>query len=109
MLDIVADAVRWRLPEARWSDVEELMDALHKAVRTGQQDAVEQALGTLELVAPLRITPIGGEARIAATRRLRQLSEQVVHDIGEGLGTAPERDKGDDRRPANGYGDGVGR
>lgn len=85
------------------------MDALHKAVRTGRQHAVEQALGTLELVAPLRITPIGGEARIAATRRMRQLSEQVVHDIGEGLVTATERDKDDGKGPANGSGDGVGR
>lgn len=85
------------------------MDALHEAVRTGQQQAIEQILGTLELVAPLRITPIGGEARIAATRRMRQLSEQVVHDIGEGLAAPTELDKSDGERPANGGGDGVGR
>ena len=108
VLDIISDAVQWRLPEERWADVEELVQALHEALRIGEPDEVETALAKLELAAPLRITPISGDPTRPATHRLRNLAKQVVHDLGEGLGPDARR-PGDEQRNENGSGDGVGR
>jgi hypothetical protein len=108
VLDILSDAVQWRLPEVRWAGVEKLVQALHEALRAGDVAAVEAKLGDLELAAPLRITPIGGEPAGPATRRLRNLAEQVVRDLGEGLGPdddGPANDQGD----RDGSGAGAGR
>lgn len=108
VLDILSDAVQWRLPEVRWPGVEKLVQALHEALRAGDVAAVEARLGDLEFAAPLRITPIGGEPAGPATRRLRNLAAQVVHDLGEG--PEPDDDEpADDRRDGDGSGAGAGR
>jgi hypothetical protein len=109
VLDIVSDAVQWRLPEARWAEIEELVQALHEALQTSDLQAVGQALGALELAAPLRITPIGGEPTRPAPLRLRNLAQQVVHDLGEGLEPDSGHELGDGQREENGSGDGAGR
>jgi CATRA-associated small protein len=108
VLDIISDTVQWRLPEARWAEIEELVKALHEALHAGDLQAVEQALGALELAAPLRITPIGGEPTRPAPLRLRNLAQQVVHDLGEGLESDARHDL-EALRDENGSGDGTGR
>lgn len=97
VLDILSDTVQWRLPAARWEGVEKLVQALHDAARQGDLAKLEATLGDLELAAPLRITPIGGEQTVQATSKLRNLADRVVHDLGQGIGSEI-RGLGDDRR-----------
>ncbi|MDX3191246.1 hypothetical protein PV458_22790 [Streptomyces sp. MN03-5084-2B] len=97
VLDILSDTVQWRLPAARWEGVEKLVQALHDAVREGDLEKLEATLGDLEMAAPLRITPMGGEQTTQATSKLRNLADRVVHDLGQGIGSEI-RGLGDDRR-----------
>jgi hypothetical protein len=109
VLDIVSDAVQWRLPETRWSEVEHLMCALYQAMRGGRVHDIEQSVVALELTAPLRMTPIGGDARVGATRQVRDIADKVVHGLGEGLGSDCGQLPGTDGRDENGSADGRGR
>jgi hypothetical protein len=108
VVDILSDAVQWRLPAARWDGVEKLVQALHDAVKAGDPEKLEAALGDLELAAPLRITPIGGEQTTQATSKVRNLAGRVVHDLGEGIGSET-RGPGGDRRDEDDASDGTSR
>jgi hypothetical protein len=55
VLDIISDAVLWRLPKAHWADIEELVQALHDAPQTGGLKAVD-----LPYVPQEAISGIGG-------------------------------------------------
>lgn len=108
VLDIVSDAIQWRLPEARWAGIEDQVQAVHDALQADDLVALEVSLGDLELSAPLRITPIGGVPTVPATPRLRNLAERVVHDLGEGLGPDARR-SADDQHDKDGPNDAAGR
>ena len=60
-LDVLTDALQWRLTEPRWSAVRTAVDALAAAVRAGDAVAVRAAVADLELLGPVRATPIGRE------------------------------------------------
>jgi hypothetical protein len=96
-LDILSDALQWRLPAARWESVEKVAQALRDAVRAGDLEELEAALGDLELAAPLRITPLGGEETTPATPGLRNIARDVVHDLGQGIGPDARVSAGDQR------------
>jgi hypothetical protein len=83
--DIVQDAVQWQLPKEQWLAVEDIVIKLHHAWRNGDPKQVEEQLTALELIAPLRITPIGGPPTESAPQRLKKVVEDVVHDLNEGL------------------------
>lgn len=108
VLDILSDTVRWRLPAARWEGVEKLVQALYDAVREGDLEKLEATLGDLELAAPLRITPIGGEQTTQATSKLRNIADRVVHDLGQGIGSEA-RGLGDDQRDEDDASDAASR
>jgi hypothetical protein len=90
--DVVADAVQWRLAEGAWPKVEALIDELYRALRTGDQVAVESAVVELELAAPLRI-PTN-----PAPTRLRHVAAEIVHDLGAGLDLSGPGDETDQDR-----------
>jgi hypothetical protein len=108
VLDIMSDAMQWRLPEARWAGVENQVQALDVALQAGDLAALEAALGDLELAAPLRITPIGGEPTVPVPPRLRNLARDVVHNLGEGL-ELDTRGSADHQRDKDGPKDAAGR
>lgn len=106
--DIVSDAVRWRLTDARWAQVEQLLGALHMALQSGDLQTVEAAVIDLELAAPLRIIPIGVNPPGPPTPQLRRLAMQIVHDLGEDFwpDEAPEA-PGEDHHNETGTGHGT--
>jgi hypothetical protein len=108
VLDILSDAVQWRLPAARWEGVEKLVQGLHDAVKEGDLEKLEATLGDLELAAPLRITPIGGEQTTQATSKLRNIADRVVYDLGHGIGSEA-RGPGDDQRDEDDASDATSR
>ncbi|MFI5590008.1 CATRA system-associated protein [Amycolatopsis sp. NPDC051758] len=108
VLDILSDAVQWRLPAARWEGVEKLVQALHYAIKQGDSAKLEEILGDLELAAPLRITPIGGEQTTPATSKLRNIAAGVVHDLGQGIGS-DSRGPGDNQRDEDDASDATSR
>jgi CATRA-associated small protein len=107
VVDIVSDALRWRLTDARWAQVEQLLDALRMALQSGDPHTVEAAVIDLELVAPLRIIPIGVNPIGPPAPQLRRLAIQIVHDLGEDLWPdeppdMPEEDRHDETGTGHG-------
>jgi hypothetical protein len=108
VVDIVSDALRWRLTEGRWRQVEQLVGAMRMALQAGDPQAVEAAVIDLELAAPLRIIPIGTTPVGPPAPRLRRLAMQIVHDLGEGLWPdEPQEGPGDDHHDETGTGHGT--
>ncbi len=56
-VDVLTDALQWRLTEARWTVVGPVVDALAAAVRAGDAAATEAAVAELELLGRVRATP----------------------------------------------------
>lgn len=108
VLDLLSDAVQWRLPAARWEGVEELVQALHDALSEGDLAKLEAALGDLELAAPLRITPIGGEQTTQAPPPVRNGIIRVVYDLGQGIGS-DARGRGEDQHDEDDASDAASR
>jgi hypothetical protein len=107
IVDIVSDVLQWRLTEARWKQVEQLVNALHEALQTASLEAVEKATADLELASPLRIIPIGTPPLEPPESQLRGIVVRIVHDLGEGSRPSLKDGQVDDRQdndPGTGHG-----
>jgi hypothetical protein len=106
-LDAVIQAQGWRLSEARWQAIDQLLDAMDAAVEADDPGALAVATLHLELAGPLRITPIGaapvGPAPPAVFYRLNRL----VHSLG-GRPADPEDQPGQAGQPGPTAQDGTG-
>jgi len=85
-VDVLTDALQWRLTEARWTAVGPVVDALAAAVRAGDAAATEAAVAELELLGPVRATPIGAEPMVPTPERVRDEINELVHELDD----APE-------------------
>lgn len=95
VLDVVSDALQWRLTEARWKEVEQLLNALHEALQAGDPEAVDAVTADLELASPLRIIPIGTPPLEPPGPQLRSIVVRIVHHLGEGSHPANLKDAQD--------------
>jgi CATRA-Associated Small Protein len=57
--DVVSDSLSWRLPEARWARVMEILQLMDEAISAGDPVALDNGTVELELAGPVRITRIG--------------------------------------------------
>jgi hypothetical protein len=53
-LDVLHDARQWRLADARWQVIEQILTAMDTALETGDVQALATATADLELAGPLR-------------------------------------------------------
>jgi hypothetical protein len=58
-LDVLRDALTWRLEPARWAVVAQRVDALAVAVAAGDAEAVRAAVDDLERAGPVRAGGVG--------------------------------------------------
>ena len=79
-LDVLSDAQLWRLAEARWQTIEQVLAAMDAALASGDIDALAEATAALELAGPLRIIPIG--PAVGPTPAARELLNKLVHFLG---------------------------
>jgi hypothetical protein len=78
-LEVLAEMLEWRLTDARWLAVEQIISTMSAAAEKGDVDAFAAAASDLELAAPFRINPIGAAA--GPSRQTLQLRSQLVHSI----------------------------
>lgn len=81
-LDVISDALEWRLAEARWQAIEQVLSAMEAALEADNMDALAAATADLELAGPLRITRIGATPVVPPTTPVRDRLNQLVHSLG---------------------------
>ncbi|HUY46730.1 MAG TPA: CATRA system-associated protein [Streptosporangiaceae bacterium] len=81
-LDVVSDALQWRLAEARWQAIEQVLSAMDAALEADNLDALAAATADLELAGPLRITRIGATPVVPPAPPVRDRLNQLVHSLG---------------------------
>lgn len=81
-LDVVSDALQWRLADARWQAIEPVLAAMDAALAAGDLDALAAATADLELAGPLRITRIGATPIVPPAPPIRDRLNQLVHSLG---------------------------
>jgi hypothetical protein len=81
-LDVVSDALLWRMTEARWQAIEQVLVAMDAALTAGDLDALALATADLELAGPLRITRIGATPVVPPAPPVRDRLNRLVHSLG---------------------------
>lgn len=80
-LDVLRDALLWRLTEARWGAVAEAVGALAASLRSRDVAAVRNAVYDLELVGPLRATGIGDDCTVPAPEPVLEEINELIHTV----------------------------
>ena len=84
-LDVLTDALQWRLTAARWVAIRTAVDALAAAVRAGDTEAVRTAVADLELLGPVRAVPIGREPVVPPPDPVRDEINELVGVLDDDL------------------------
>jgi hypothetical protein len=92
-LDVVSDALEWRLAEARWEAVEQVLVVMDAALEAGDPDALAAATADLELAGPLRITRIGATPVVPPAPPIRDRLDRLVHSLGGGPAAQHQEDE----------------
>ena len=82
-LDVLTDALQWRMTEPRWAAIRAAVDALATAVRAGDVEAARPAVADLELLGPVRATPIGHEPLVPAPDPVRDEINELVRAMDD--------------------------
>jgi hypothetical protein len=95
-LDVISDALVWRLADARWSAIEETLAAMDAALAANDAKALAAATIDLELAGPVRITRIGAVPVVPPPPAIRDRLNRLVYSLG---GTpAADQDEPEDQR-----------
>lgn len=82
-LEVVSDALQWRLADARWQAIEQVLVAMDTAVESSDMEALLAATADLELMGPLRITRIGDIPAVPPVPPVRDRLNRLVHSLGD--------------------------
>lgn len=80
-LDVLGDAVQWRLTSQRWYVVRGVLDVMRSAVDVGDVEALRAAVFELELAGPVRAVPTDGPEVVEPPDLVRDLINELVHDL----------------------------
>ena len=89
-LDVISDALQWRLADARWQAVEQVLVAMDAALTAGDLAALAAATADLELAGPLRITRIGTPPVLPPPPPIRDRLNQLVYSL-DGMPAAKQQ------------------
>jgi hypothetical protein len=98
-LDVISDALQWRLADTRWQGIEQLLVAMGAALEADDLGALTAATVDLELAGPLRMTRIGATPVVPPPPPVRDRLNRLVYSLGGAQATqreAPEQAGSDD-------------
>jgi hypothetical protein len=75
------DVTSWRLTEARWVTVAQIIATLAAALERGDAEEFRAATIELELVSPTRITRIGEEPKVPPPPPVREITNVLVRSL----------------------------
>jgi hypothetical protein len=79
-LDVLRDALEWRMSSARWTAVAAGIEALSTAVRSGDVARSQAAVYELELCGPVRASGFG-DPPVPAPEPVREEINELVHTL----------------------------
>ena len=80
----VRDVLEWSVTPARWADIGNSAAALTMALAAGDDEALREAVVTLELFAPVRAaTAVGDQVRVPAPGEVRSRLEAAAAILGD--------------------------
>jgi hypothetical protein len=92
-LDVLSDALSWRLADARWAAIDQVIAAMSAALEADDVAALAAATADLELAGPVRITRIGAVPVVPPPPAVRDRLNQLVHSLG-GVPAADQSEPG---------------
>jgi hypothetical protein len=92
-LDLLREALTWRLIGHRWRTVELVLDGLAAALEQGGADSFRRVLHDLELAGPTRVVPIEDAAVLPAPEPVRERINRLVHTLAEPEPRIPRDDR----------------
>jgi hypothetical protein len=98
-LDVLREAVLWRLAGDRWSAVDRALDALAAALAANEADAFRDGVHDLELAGPTRAVRIEDTSVLPAPVSVRVRINELVHTL-EGSRRSDEQDTADNTTAA---------
>lgn len=81
-LDVLSDALSWRLAGPRWAAIEQVLAAMDAALAAGDVATLAAATTDLELAGPVRIIRIGADPAVPPPTTVRDRLNQLVHSLG---------------------------
>lgn len=100
-LDVLQDALVWRLTGGRWRAVEQALEAIAGALAAGDSTVFRAAVCDLELAGPVRAVRVEDASTLPAPQRVRERINELVHTL-DGSRRADRRDGDDDAAAAAG-------
>ena len=82
-LDVLRDALRWRLTARRWTGVEEVVAGLAAALRAGDVGVLRRRVHELELSGPVRATGIDEDPVVEPPDAVRPVLNALVRALEE--------------------------
>jgi hypothetical protein len=80
-LDVLRDALVWRLEPARWAAVAVAVNALADALHVGDVEAVRAAVYDLELAGPVRAVGVGDTPQVVTPEQVREEINELIHRL----------------------------
>jgi hypothetical protein len=80
-LDVISDALQWRLTNARWEAIAQVLAAMAAALAEGDVAALSAATADLELAGPLRLVKIDATSVVPAPPQIRERMNRLVHSL----------------------------
>ena len=90
-LDVLRDALSWRLPEEGWAAVERAVNSLVAALSSGKTEAFAEATYLLELAGPIRARSAQqAEQSKGVSPEVRVRIAEIIHRLdGQPAGGTP--------------------
>lgn len=83
-IDVLRDALEWRLTGRRWSAVEAAVSSLTAAWRAGDIAALRTGVYELELAGPVRATAIGDTPVVEPPEPVREEINELIFALEDG-------------------------
>jgi hypothetical protein len=83
-LDVLRDALQWRLTGRRWSVVEAAVGAVTASWRAGDVATLRAAVYELELAGPVRATAVGDTPVVDPPEPVREQINELIFELDGG-------------------------
>lgn len=80
-LEVLIEALQWRLTEACWQSIDQSLIAMDTALMASDPAALAAATADVEIAGPVRITKIG-DPQVEPPPPVRDRINRLVHSLG---------------------------